>query len=62
MAIKPPHRTLDFEYFTAKDAAMAEQADYGLMLWDGESVGTLLPGSCRPGNQWCYMPLPVVRF
>ena len=42
VAIKPPHRTRDFEYFTAKDAAMAEEADYGLMLWDGESAGTLV--------------------
>ncbi len=26
----------------AKDAAMAEEADVGLMLWDGESSGTLV--------------------
>jgi len=41
-AIKPPHDTRDFEYFTAKDAAMAREADYGLMLWDGTSAGTLV--------------------
>jgi len=29
-------------FVTAKDAAMAEEADYGLLLWDGESVGTLV--------------------
>jgi adenine-specific DNA-methyltransferase len=40
--IKPPHHTRDFEYFTAKDAAMAREADYGLMLWDGASAGTLV--------------------
>ncbi|MBM4296407.1 MAG: hypothetical protein FJ143_01560 [Deltaproteobacteria bacterium] len=40
--IKPPHHTRDFEYFTAKDAAMANEADYGLMLWDGDSAGTLV--------------------
>lgn len=42
IAIDPPHRTRDFEYFTAKDAAMARKADYGLMLWDGESSGTVV--------------------
>lgn len=31
-----------FEYFTAKDAAMAREADVGLMLWDGESAGTIV--------------------
>ena len=28
-------------YFTAKDLVMAEAADYGLMLWDAASTGTL---------------------
>lgn len=28
-------------YFTAKDIAMADAADYGLMIWDAKSVGTL---------------------
>ena len=28
-------------FFTAKDIAMAEEADVGLMLWDGKSTGTL---------------------
>ncbi len=31
----------DFAYFATKDRAMAEEADYGLMLWDGQSRGTL---------------------
>jgi len=30
----------DFAYFSAKDRAMAREANYGLMLWDGESRGT----------------------
>ncbi len=29
------------EFYSVKDAAMAEEADYGLMLWDGKSRGTL---------------------
>lgn len=32
----------DFDFYAAKDQAMAEEADYGFMLWDGESVGTLM--------------------
>jgi len=41
-AIQPPHHTHDFEYFTAKDAVMAREADFGLMIWDGASAGTLV--------------------
>lgn len=29
------------ELFTLKDIAMAQKADYGLMIWDGKSPGTL---------------------
>ncbi|MCC7362326.1 MAG: hypothetical protein IT317_22795 [Anaerolineales bacterium] len=39
--VTPPHATKDFAYFAAKDTAMAEAADYGLMLWNGQSAGTL---------------------
>jgi hypothetical protein len=31
----------DFAYYATKDRAMVEQADYGLMIWDGRSRGTL---------------------
>jgi hypothetical protein len=31
----------DFAYYSTKDRAMSEAADYGLMLWDGRSRGTL---------------------
>src|SRR6266481_8417454 len=39
VASRPERR--DFAYFSTKDRAMVEEADYGLMLWDGESRGTL---------------------
>lgn len=29
------------EFFTAKDVVMAEDCDYGLMVWDTKSTGTL---------------------
>ena len=31
----------DSAYYAEKDAAMAEDAQYGVMLWDGASKGTL---------------------
>jgi hypothetical protein len=31
----------DFAYYSTKDRAMVDEADYGLMLWDGKSRGTL---------------------
>lgn len=30
-----------FDYFSAKDKAMAHSADYGFMIWNGQSKGTL---------------------
>jgi hypothetical protein len=41
-AVTPPHGVRDFEFFTAKDAAMARDADAALMLWDGKSSGTVV--------------------
>jgi hypothetical protein len=41
-SVPPPHSIRDFRFFTAKDAAMAREADGGLMLWDGESAGTIV--------------------
>src|SRR2546421_8998575 len=31
----------DFSYYSTKDRAMVAETDYGLMLWDGKSRGTL---------------------
>jgi hypothetical protein len=41
-AVPAPHRVKDFAFFTAKDTAMADEADVGLMLWDGQSTGTMV--------------------
>jgi hypothetical protein len=40
-AIPADTKSRGFDFYAAKDAAMAKDADYGLMLWDGESNGTL---------------------
>jgi len=39
--IAPPPGARGFAYYATKDQAMVDAADYGLMLWDGESKGTL---------------------
>jgi hypothetical protein len=32
----------DFDFYAAKDIRMSEEASFGLMIWDGESAGTLM--------------------
>lgn len=41
-SVTPPHKSRDFAFFTAKDVEMARDADFALMLWDGESAGTMV--------------------
>lgn len=40
--IVPPDAAKGFQFYAAKDRAMAEAADFGLMIWDGKSPGTVL--------------------
>jgi len=39
--IAAPEGARGFAYYAMKDQAMVDDAAYGLMLWDGESKGTL---------------------
>lgn len=39
--VKTNHTPGSRAFFTAKDVEMAEAADYGLMVWDAKSTGTL---------------------
>lgn len=39
--ILPLHNETGRELYTLKDELMAKDTDYGLMIWDGESKGTL---------------------
>lgn len=39
--IKSVHKAGSRAFFTEKDVEMAHSADYGLMLWDAKSTGTL---------------------
>lgn len=40
-SVAPPSSRKDFHFYAAKDLAMADDADYGFMLWDAKSRGTL---------------------
>jgi hypothetical protein len=40
-AVVTNHATGTRAFFTAKDIEMAKAADYGLMIWDAKSTGTL---------------------
>ena len=35
-------RKKNFQFYAAKDREMARQAEFGLMIWDGQSPGTVL--------------------
>jgi len=40
-SVDVPIRSRGFDYYAVKDMAMANDADYGFMIWNGESKGTL---------------------
>ena len=40
--VKAKGRKKDFQFYAAKDREMAETAEFGLMIWDGKSPGTIL--------------------
>ena len=40
--VEPPRGAKGFQFYAAKDREMATKADFGLMIWDGKSPGTLL--------------------
>jgi hypothetical protein len=39
--VAAPRGAKGFDYYSLKDRAMAETAEYGFMLWDGKSKGTV---------------------
>lgn len=40
--VVPPKGVQGFQFYAAKDRQMAREADFGLMIWDGKSAGTVL--------------------
>jgi adenine-specific DNA-methyltransferase len=41
-SVTPPKAAKGFQFYAAKDCEMAVAADFGLMIWDGKSPGTVL--------------------
>ena len=39
--VAAPRGVKGFDYYSLKDRVMADAAEYGLMLWDGKSKGTI---------------------
>jgi hypothetical protein len=39
--VPAPKGARGFDFYSAKDRVMADAAEYGLMLWDGKSKGTI---------------------
>jgi hypothetical protein len=39
--VKEPSKIKDFHYYTIKDLEMVKDTDYGFMIWDTKSKGTL---------------------
>jgi hypothetical protein len=40
-AVPVPEGLTGRDFYTVKDLAMAQEADYGLVLWDGKSLGSI---------------------
>lgn len=40
--VTPPENVKGFQFYAAKDREMAREADFGLMIWDSKSPGTVL--------------------
>jgi probable addiction module antidote protein len=40
--VQPPKQAKGFQFYAAKDRVMSQQSDFGLMIWDGKSPGTVL--------------------
>jgi probable addiction module antidote protein len=40
--VDAPRSAKGFQFYAAKDRQMAREADFGLMIWDGKSAGTVL--------------------
>lgn len=62
--VPTPPRARGFDFYAAKDRVMAEEAECGMMLWDGESRGTLANAEnlARDGKPVSVYVAPQSRF
>lgn len=61
--VAAPKNAKGFAFFAAKDREMARAADFGLMIWDGKSPGTVLNvlRLIRAGKKAVLLDLPGER-
>ena len=57
-------KTKGFDFFACKDLKMAEDADYGFMIWNGKSKGTLsnMVNLVRLGKEVLVYFIPHKKF
>lgn len=62
--VPAPRGARGFDHYATKDRAMAELADYGLMVWDGKSRGTFTNAVnlCRIGKIAVVWVAPLSAF
>jgi hypothetical protein len=63
-ALTAATRSRGFDYYAIKDQAMADAAEYGLMLWDGKSKGTInnVVNLCRAHKPTVVYVAPLKTF
>ena len=62
--VPAPKGARGFDFYSAKDRVMADTAEYGLMLWDGKSKGTInnVVNLSRDGKPVVVYVAPKKRF
>ncbi|HVW04164.1 MAG TPA: hypothetical protein VHB78_04110 [Vicinamibacterales bacterium] len=62
--VPAPKGARGFDFYSAKDRVMADAAEYGLMLWDGKSKGTInnVVNLSREGKPVVVYVAPKKRF
>ena len=62
--VDAPRGVRGFDYYSFKDRAMADEAGYGLMLWDGKSKGTVnnVVNLCRDHKPVVVYVAPAKQF
>jgi len=62
--VPAPKGARGFDFYSTKDRVMADTAEYGLMLWDGKSKGTInnVVNLSRDGKPVVVYVAPTKRF
>jgi hypothetical protein len=62
--VSAPKGARGFDFYSVKDRAMADAAEYGLMLWDGKSKGTInnVVNLSRVGKAIVVYVAPIRQF